>query len=338
MAGEGRKLAFPILFLLLCFPLLADNASDTVSLQSVPSTSSPKSDFVALPLASGTPSPSAEATPPQDLSPVFSVPFPRVNVPPPPPSSSGAVPSPVPQPTVEGGLAPGNSLTPNVSDPPRKPPEFKYDPPLSISNSIDILKLCSELLDPQGAEFKDYRRANANKAIQIVIAYVQSVDKSRPNLSSYRWYFLGEQNVSDQGDDEDTFRAKPPIARVMALAVEAQRSDAFIHEMLVVDMNNDEILFTPDKWIEADLPRREVFYLYYPVHFKEVRLRYAHTTPNTNPRVLVYAGVTSVPEYAKEAIYYLEAAIKANERYEFEGSRKLLKQAMLKLLNYKWNR
>ncbi len=212
---------------------------------------------------------------------------------------------------------------------------FTYVPPLSLNDSIRLMRRCIDLLEQNNDQFVELRKEKARDALADVIEYVKTVDQAHSLLAHYKWYYIGRNKVS-LGDeiDEDTYDVEPLLKGASAISFSATRGDVYVHRMKVIDAHGAETNFKIDKWIDSGLPRREICYLFFQTDIARIIMDYS-AKKNESPRLSVYVGVTPMPEYAKEAIYYLAAARKATESGNFPEAIENIRRGWMRLLNYK---
>lgn len=212
---------------------------------------------------------------------------------------------------------------------------FHYVPPLSLNDTIHLLRRCIDLLEQKRDQFAELRKDKVRDALADVIEYVKAVDQEHSLLTHYKWYFVGRKKVSRGEEvDEDTYDVEPLLKGASAISFSAERGNVYVHHMKVIDARGGETNFKIDKWIDSGLPRREICYLFFQTDI--ARIVMDHSSKNEErPRLSVYVGVTPMPEYAKEAIYFLAAARKATEQGRFPEAIENIKRAWLRLLKYK---
>ncbi len=212
---------------------------------------------------------------------------------------------------------------------------FTYVPPLSLNDSIRLMRRCIDLLEQNNDQFMELRKETARDALADVIEYVKTVDHAHSLLTHYKWYYIGRNKVSlGEEIDEDTYNVKPLLKGASAISFSATRGDVYVNRMKVIDAHGAETNFKIDKWIDSGLPRREICYLFFQTDIARIIMDYS-AKKNESPRLSVYGGVTPMPEYAKEAIYYLAAARKATETGNFPEAIENIKRGWMRLLNYK---
>ncbi len=212
---------------------------------------------------------------------------------------------------------------------------FTYVPPLSLNDSIHLMRRCVDLLEQNNDQFMELRKEKVRDALADVIEYVKTVDHAHSLLTHYKWYYIGRNKVSlGEEIDEDTYYIEPLLKGASAISFSATRGDVYVRRMKVIDANGAETNFKIDKWIDSGLPRREICYLFFQTDIARIIVDYS-AKKNEGPRLSVYVGVTPMPEYAKEAIYYLAAARKATEKGNFPEAIENIKRGWMRLLNYK---
>jgi hypothetical protein len=212
---------------------------------------------------------------------------------------------------------------------------FAYVPPLSINDSIRLLRRCIGLLEQNRNEFVELRKEKVRDALTDVIEYIKTVDQEHSLLAHYKWYFVGRNKVSlGEQIDEDVYEVEPVLKGASAISFSAERGDVYVRRMKVLDANGAETNFKIDKWIDSGLPRKEICYLFFQTDIARIIVSYS-ARKNEGPRLSLYGGVTPMPEYAKEAIYYLAAARKATEQGNFSEATENIRRGWMRLLNYK---
>jgi hypothetical protein len=214
-------------------------------------------------------------------------------------------------------------------------PKFDVVPPLGLDDAMQTVEDCIYFLETPEARFRDYRKQKVTDAIASVIDYMKIVDDRNSSQENYRWYSVGRQKVSRGGVDEDTFLVEPPLRRVSAISFAAERGDITVHRMTVSDAQGNETKFTIERLVRADFPRKEVCFLYYQQSVKQIVLYYSTNEREAGPRLRVYCGVTPLPEYAKEAIYFLTVAKKEIAQDQLAGAVDNLRKAWKRMLRLK---
>lgn len=190
--------------------------------------------------------------------------------------------------------------------------QFSYRPPLSVSEAINLTYRVRRLLDPEDKKFIEPRREKAIEALGIIIDYIKFIDDRHSSLPYYKWYKIGENEVSLGGIDEDTFKVRPPLKNVSAISFVALYGDVFVHNIRVLDENRSETKFNVNRWIKLNFPRKEVCFLYFPTNVERIIITYsARKEAVLPPKLIIYGGITSLPEYGKAALYYLTRAQQA---------------------------
>jgi hypothetical protein len=214
-------------------------------------------------------------------------------------------------------------------------PKFDFLPPLGLDDGMQIVVACIYFLESPDAGFLDYKKQRVTEALNSVIDYVKMLDDRHSSFENYRWYFVGKQKVSGGGIDEDTFVAEPPLRRVSAISFVAERADVTIHRMTVTDVEGNETKFTIERKVRAGFPRKEVCFLYYQETVRDIILNYSTEDEQIEPRLKVYCGVTPMPEYAKEAIYFLTVAKKQLAENQLTSAENNLRKAWKRMLQVK---
>lgn len=201
-----------------------------------------------------------------------------------------------------------------------------FAPPLSLAEAIRLTEKARILLLPDTEQLEGPRSTKAQKLISLVKNFVKLADERSSNLLYYKWYYIGRNRVEREEIEEDIYDAKPPIPKSSAISFEATGEDVLIHHMKVIDIQNNEIEFSLNKWILEGLPRKEVCYMYFPVTVKQVVIDYS-TRKDSVARLKVYVGVTDNPEYGKASLYYLTRTVELIQKKNLKEAAKDLEKA-----------
>lgn len=217
---------------------------------------------------------------------------------------------------------------------------FEYHPPLSVLEAIKLTNRLRQMLAPEDPHFVDLRREKAIEVLDLISDYIKMIDDRHSLLPYYTWYEIGEKRVSLGGVDEDSYDVNPAMKNVSAVSFVALRGDVFIHYIKVIDEEGNETRFKVNRWIRLHWPRKDVCFLYFPTDLTKIVIAYSAREDSTvNPKLVVYAGVTTVPEHGKASLYYLTRARQIlSNNGEFSSARDDLHKAIESLLRFKNSR
>jgi len=198
-------------------------------------------------------------------------------------------------------------------------------PPLSLQDCQKALAWAKGQLEadwnPRGRMTEEMKRA-----LEQVLSYLKILDERRSSLADYEWVFIEEEKVSGTPIDEDRFDDRK-VDDVSAISLHAKYADVYVHSVAILDERGDpvsEYHLDPPLLLRAGVPRREVFYLYFPTPIEAVVVRYEGVEAQTRARVDVYAGISGTREYLKQAQFYLRRALTSLENGDWAEADRLL--------------
>jgi hypothetical protein len=232
---------------------------------------------------------------------------------------------------------------------PAPPEKGETAPPLSLPGDMPPLSLhdCQQALAWARTELESAQRpvgkllaAEVARVLRQVVAYLKIMDERHSSLADYEWIFIDQKKVSGTTIDEDRFDDFE-VSNVSAVSLHAQFGDVRVHGVTIYDdrgLAAGEYHLAPPLVLRADVPRREVFHLYFPVRLREVVVRYEAVDSRSSPRVDAHAGITSNREFLKQAQYYLRRAIAALENDDWEAATTLISSTARRIAKFQARR
>lgn len=212
-------------------------------------------------------------------------------------------------------------------------------PPLSIDESCQMLSAASRLLAAPGVTSATTVLQYVDRLLYSIVIYVDRVDRAHPTLPFYAWENVSSEKAPREGWETQIFRLANPIPQVTALSLQAHHGDLEIKYLAAIDQNQTRWEFTKPIKAPADQPRPEIFFLPLPTQLSEVRITCRRSNAEQRwPRLVIDAGVSSIPESAKQAQYYLQLARNAIKSRKAADSRNNIVQAYNHLREYQKNR
>lgn len=183
-------------------------------------------------------------------------------------------------------------------------------PPLSIYESCLMLMETSRTLTRKSTLAPEIKAGQVDRVVRAVSLYVERVDRAHPTLPYYTWEQVSGDKVPMSGWGTQVFTMKGAIRHVTALSLRVHHGDVEIKRITVIDKNRTKWEFNQPILVPTDQPRPEICFLPLPTRLAEVRItcRRANAQGKRLPRLFIDAGICSVPESAKQAIYYLQLA------------------------------
>ncbi len=204
-------------------------------------------------------------------------------------------------------------------------PEPDGRPPLSINDALAILEALAGSIDESAVVVSPALVTAPNSLdrqvarVRSVTGYIQSVDAMNPTLPYYQWHFIDKNKVSAKRVDTDEFRPIQALPHVTAVGFSVKRGDVRISNIEVEAADGSTFQFDIGKVVHESSPRRNVCFLPTEIKLKSVRIRYRGLTKpdQSEPRLMLEAGISSLPESARESVHRLsmaEMALRADDR------------------------
>lgn len=171
---------------------------------------------------------------------------------------------------------------------------------------------------------------------EILVTLLEIDQKMQAPPSHWTWKPIPRVPLEDEKDQEK-FVIDPPIENGSAIAFQCRDGKVRIQSIKVVDANGISTIFTIEKMLEEKDRQREVRYLHYPTSISTLIVAYA-TEKDAKGRLNVWGGVTDLPEYAKEAMYWYRLARNDLLQGQTDKAPERLKQAAVKLYLFKLSR
>ncbi len=186
-------------------------------------------------------------------------------------------------------------------------------PPLSLDEAVTSLKNAADSIHSGGANLATETQDGWIRRLDSVIAYIRRIDGANPKLPNYRWHFVDRGKAKDAVDDTDVFQLPRAIPGVSAIAFRVSHGDVRVQSVKVYGTTGLSFEFDLQKDIRADLPRREVCLMDTEVALSKIEITYRGLSrlEAKAPRISIEAGISSVPEYARQSVYELSLARRA---------------------------
>lgn len=212
-------------------------------------------------------------------------------------------------------------------------------PPLSIDESCQMLSAASRLLAAPNVTSATTVLQYVDRLLYSIVIYVDRVDRAHPTLPFYAWQNVSSEKSPREGWETQIFRLSNPIPQVTALALKSHHGDLEIKYLAAIDQNQTRWEFTKAIKAPADQPRPEIFFLPLPTQLSEVRITCRRGNAAQRwPRLVIDAGISSIPESAKEAQYYLQRARNSIKGRQTADARNQILKAYSHLREYQKNR
>lgn len=225
-------------------------------------------------------------------------------------------------------------------------PEPDDRPLLSISDALAMLEALAGSIDVAG-ELISPATASAPVSpdrdvarVRSVTGYIQSVDAMNPTLPYYQWHFIDKNKVSARRIDTDEFRPIQALPHVTAVGFSVKRGDVRISSIEVEAADGATFRFDIGKVVHESSPRRNVCFLPTEIKLKSVRIRYRGLTKpgQSEPRLMLEAGISSLPESARESVHRLSMAEMALQAGDRPAAGAHIRDAIDALTNYRDSR
>lgn len=260
-----------------------------------------------------------------------------------PPRAGLAAPKPTPAPTVAPTPTPKPTPTPAATPAPAPAqPEAETTPeiapPLSIYDSSQMAAEAAHRLDEPAPTTATLRQVD--RMLNAVILYVDRIDRIHSTLPFYVWEEVSAEKAPRDGWETQVFKLRQPLPQVTALSVRARHGDLELKSLVAIDRNRTHWEFNQAVHVPAEQPRPEIFFLSLPTDLAEIRITCRRSDPQNQrwPRLFIDAGISSVPESAKQAIYYLRVARGDIKARRLPAAGQHIRQACDQLSDYQKNR
>jgi len=209
-------------------------------------------------------------------------------------------------------------------------------PPLSLADVISVMNETADLLRDSPTRINTESNRVLRERLDSMSAYIHAVDDTNPTLPYYQWHFVDRSKVTETMTDTDVFRTPRALPGVTAISLKVIRGDVRVERVRVFDKSGTAFEFNLGKVIPADSPRREICMLETEVELDRVEISYRGVSRQEAkaPRLILEAGISSVPEYARQCNYELKLASKSIEQKEFATGEKHMREAARLLSAY----
>lgn len=173
--------------------------------------------------------------------------------------------------------------------------------------------------------------------IDAILEHLAEIDATmQAPLSHWTWTSVGRVPLEDEKDQEK-FVIDPPLENGSAIAFQCHQGRVRIESIKVIDANGISTVFNVERSFDEDQKQKEVLYMYYPTAISTIIVSYA-SERDARQRLNVWAGVTDLPEFAKEATYWFTLARNELRLGESAKATERLKNAAVKLYLFRFSR
>lgn len=219
------------------------------------------------------------------------------------------------------------------------PRQEEITPPLSLFESCQMLSSATRRLSEKTVAADPAALQQVDRILMTIILYVDRVDRANPTLPYYAWQEVSADKAPRDGWETQIFKLRAPLPQVTALSLRVRHGDVDVKYLAAFDKNQTRWEFLKPIHVPADQPRPEIFFLSLPTALTEVRITCRRSDPTQRwARLNIDAGISGIPESAKQAIYYLQVARAALKNRKPADARIAITQAYVFLREYQKNR
>lgn len=226
------------------------------------------------------------------------------------------------------------TVSPEQTPPPPVLPRIVA--PLSVYESCLLLRDAIQTLEGENNLSPGSRATLTDRTLRVVGDYVSWVDRTHTTLPYYRWAAISSEKIRRLGWETRIIQPDRPITRVTALALRVEHADVEIKQITALGKKNIKWIFNRKIEVLSGQRRPELCYLPLPTDLTEIRIVQRRIDPEDErrPRLYIEAGVCSIPESAKAAVYYMEVARGELKKLDLKKSARLIGQALSALEDY----
>lgn len=183
-------------------------------------------------------------------------------------------------------------------------------PPLSVNESCVMLKQIIEELEARSESPAAARIQQLDRMFGAINLYIERIDRANPMLPNYKWREVLTQRVTESAWQNLSYQLKTPLENISAVALRARHGDIQLNELVAVEENGTQWKFDKPMLMTDGEAHIEICLLPLPARLKQIKLscRQAVENPKRYPKLIVEAGVSPTPEYARHARYCLQLA------------------------------
>ncbi len=224
---------------------------------------------------------------------------------------------------------------------PLDPATVRFSAPRDFMGVIDISKQCLALLDERSAAAPKDRAAKAAEGLEIAVDTLQKMVRGLQSQEGYkehwRWAPASLTEFVEPNPFEQKFVIDPPLANASAVAIKCERKNATIAFIRVIDARGAVTNIPVNKEITDLHVNPLVRYLHYPAEVSTVIVGFSESMKDRD-RLRVGVGVTDLPEFGQEAVYWLRLALQDLKRVDLSQASEHIKQAIMKVYLYRKSR
>lgn len=182
-------------------------------------------------------------------------------------------------------------------------------PPLSVNESCLLLRQIIGELEA-GEPAAAARTEQIDRMLIAIGLYIDRIDRAGSMLHNYQWREVLIQRVNDSSWQKLSYQLKTPMENISAIALRARHGDIQVGELIAIEENGTQWRFEKSMLMTDGEAHVEICLLSLPVQLKQIKLSCRQVTgkPRRNPKLIIEAGVSPMPEYARRARHYLQLA------------------------------
>lgn len=199
-------------------------------------------------------------------------------------------------------------------------------PPLGLGDVADLLGEADLCLADRATS------PRARVAIEMAERYIAHVAEVRAGEVRYDWYSLGRKRFEPGDALTRRFRPSEPVDGVMAIQMRPRGSSGriYVKRVSLHSSSGDERFYHIERWIERDLPRREILYLDEPCDVAVVAIAARHDDVEPRPLYLS-VGVPVSSDYPREIAGQCRLTLRALDAGDFGKARARVRRAGARL-------
>ena len=175
-------------------------------------------------------------------------------------------------------------------------------PPLGLGDVGRLLDTAHALLtESQATTGSAAGAARATACLEHAERYLAQVVRVTGGRVRYRWHPLGRKRFEPGVLNTKRFRLGDPVKGVMAVRLRARSESGriYVERVELHDPAGNAHAYPVGRWLERDLPRREILYLDEPCEVSSVGVTARHDGDQTR-HVYLSLGVPESPDHARE--------------------------------------
>lgn len=206
-----------------------------------------------------------------------------------------------------------------------------------VVNLADLFGATRAVIDLVETGQGEERLVKALASVDAIMARLGAVDQALPSDQSHWTWAPAEQIPLEDEPLQEKFLIDPPLENASAISFHVNDDRVRIESIKVIDAHGISTVFSIQRPYDEDMEQRAVRFMYYPTPVSTIIVTYA-AEEDARKRLNVWAGVTDLPEYAKESLYYLALARRELRQGEVAKASEHLKKAARGMYLYRISR